>query len=656
MRKIVPLLIVLLCVLIDVYAQAPQFHPHLAIVNTTEGFTAALEAPAFGAEPISYQWKREGTNIPGATSYVYRIEDVQMEDEGTYILVATNANGTATTTITLEVGENYPPSVILTSPGPSQTFTPGTEFSFSADGEDPNAWSTLRFVWTIEYHDNGTITPTDIAYLETPGENESAGYFYIPPDLEPSAGAFYRIRVTIKDHLDESDTEYRDVPWSGHLNNSPPEIEVHPQDLTVAANSPATLSVEARFASSYRWTFEGSDIPGATNATYHINNVQPQHAGTYQVFVSNAAGTTASNEAVLTVDATGTIVLKTNPANLFVVVHGEQTATRYTFTGSTGAKVNVGPHTPQTVNGVTYAFSNWSHGGAPNQGLVVSGATAHYTLNYSYPLIGPWRTTEVGAVNIQGSAAHTNGTYTLTASGNDIWNTSDAFRFVYQAFTGDVDIRARVTSLTNTHPWAKAGVMIRNSNDPKAKNVMTLISPGNGASFQRRVAAGGTTAATVTAASAPSWVRLVRSENTFTSYISSNGINWTAVGAPLTLTMNDRVYIGLALTSHSSNALATATFTNVSVTSPSALIASEENQTLDVYPNPVSGNTLQVKLNGSNGMRKLEIVNLFGRVVYQQTVGDVSDLDVDIQPLPQGIYQVRIFDEDHVQTRSLVRK
>jgi hypothetical protein len=142
---------------------------------------------------------------------------------------------------------------------------------------------------------------------------------------------------------------------------------VHPQDLTVAANSPATLSVEARFASSYRWTFEGSDIPGATNATYHINNVQPQHAGTYQVFVSNAAGTTASNEAVLTVDATGTIVLKTNPANLFVVVHGEQTATRYTFTGSTGAKVNVGPHTPQTVNGVTYAFSNWSHGGAPNQ-------------------------------------------------------------------------------------------------------------------------------------------------------------------------------------------------------------------------------------------------------------------------------------------------
>jgi hypothetical protein len=86
------------------------------------------------------------------------------------------------------------------------------------------------------------------------------------------------------------------------------------------------------------------------------------------------------------------------------------------------------------------------------------------------------------------------------------------------------------------------------------------------------------------------------------------------------------------------------------------LIASEENQTLDVYPNPVSGNTLQVKLNGSNGMRKLEIVNLFGRVVYQQTVGDVSDLDVDIQPLPQGIYQVRIFDEDHVQTRSLVRK
>ena len=64
--------------------------------------------------------------------------------------------------------------------------------------------------------------------------------------------------------------------------------------------------------------------------------------------------------------------------------------------------------------------------------------------------------------------------------------------------------------------------------------------------------------------SAPVWVRLVRSGNTFTSYRSTNGTTWTTISSR-TISMGSTVYVGLAVTSHNNSALSTVTFTNVTV-------------------------------------------------------------------------------------------
>ena len=66
----------------------------------------------------------------------------------------------------------------------------------------------------------------------------------------------------------------------------------------------------------------------------------------------------------------------------------------------------------------------------------------------------------------------------VEASGADIWNTSDAFHFVNREWAGDASIAARVHSLENTHVWAKAGVMLRESLAPGAKHVMVVATPG----------------------------------------------------------------------------------------------------------------------------------------------------------------------------------
>jgi regulation of enolase protein 1 (concanavalin A-like superfamily) len=69
-------------------------------------------------------------------------------------------------------------------------------------------------------------------------------------------------------------------------------------------------------------------------------------------------------------------------------------------------------------------------------------------------------------------------------------------------------------------------------------------------------------------ATLPYWVKVTRSGNSFSSYTSSDGVNWVQLGTSQTISMGQTVYVGLAATSGSTTALATATFDNVSVTSP----------------------------------------------------------------------------------------
>ena len=72
----------------------------------------------------------------------------------------------------------------------------------------------------------------------------------------------------------------------------------------------------------------------------------------------------------------------------------------------------------------------------------------------------------------------------------------------------------------------------------------------------------------ISSPSAPYWVRITRSGNNFTAYRSANGVNWAQIGSTTAITMNNTVYVGLAVTSHSSGNLNTSVFSNVSVTTP----------------------------------------------------------------------------------------
>ena len=64
---------------------------------------------------------------------------------------------------------------------------------------------------------------------------------------------------------------------------------------------------------------------------------------------------------------------------------------------------------------------------------------------------------------------------------------------------------------------------------------------------------------------APYWVRLRRTGNVFTAYVSANGQAWRQQGNSVTIAMGATVYAGLAVTSHLDGSLATAAFSNMSL-------------------------------------------------------------------------------------------
>src|SRR5829696_8684096 len=161
----------------------------------------------------------------------------------------------------------------------------------------------------------------------------------------------------------------------------------------------------------------------------------------------------------------------------------------------------------------------------------IASATTAYARQSTLP--SPWVARDIGAPAIPGSTVfNAPAGFTLTAAGEDIWGTSDQFRFVYVAVPGNVDVRAHASA---------------------------IVSSANGLAFQRRPAYGGLSLHTTgELAGPPRWVRLVRIGSLVTSYSSVDGVTWTKIGSE-TIQLGSTAYVGIAATSH--NAAAPATFT-----------------------------------------------------------------------------------------------
>lgn len=243
------------------------------------------------------------------------------------------------------------------------------------------------------------------------------------------------------------------------------------------------------------------------------------------------------------------------------------------FAGNgTGASVGdetTGSYTEETVvhggsQSMPYSYDN-------NKEEAAKYSEAEHALSYPRD----WTEQGVGILSlwfrgypkyVGGFAEDPVGTYTINASGVDIWDASDQFHFAYRQITGAATIQAQVLSVSYTGGWAKAGVMIRDSLDADSAHAMVAVTPDNGVWFGYRAEAGQSSASTKQVdITAPQWVKLEHSVGGLVrAYCSADGGAWTMLGTPEAVVMQSPMYIGLAVTSHNPDEVCEAEFANVS--------------------------------------------------------------------------------------------
>jgi len=320
------------------------------------------------------------------------------------------------------------------------------------------------------------------------------------------------------------------------------------------------------------------DSGGLTTGTYRLINYTGSLTnngvtiGTAPTSFNYRVDTSTGGQVNLLVTLAAPTGLTAVPGNNQVMLNwnASAAATGYSVWRSTVSGTNYTQLT--TLSGTSYLDSSAQNNTsyyyvvtATNSGGTSPNSTQASAMPTYLP--SPWVMADIGTTGTAGSASYTTGTFTEAGAGAGIGSTSDAFNYVYQVSGSDCSVVARVASVQNTDSSAKAGVMIRDTLSANAMEAGVWVTPGSGVIFTYRTSTGDTTStASATGITAPYWVKITRTANSFAAYYSADGTTWTQLGSTQTIAMGTNAYIGIGVTSNVTGTLCTSTVDNVTAT------------------------------------------------------------------------------------------
>ncbi|GAB5562729.1 MAG: hypothetical protein SynsKO_43760 [Synoicihabitans sp.] len=382
---------------------APAITTQPESVTVAAGASASFTVAATGFPAPTYQWRKGGVNIDGATSPTFSIGTTAPENAGSYDVVVSNDSGSVNSdTVTLTV--QTAPSI--SAQPQSQTVTVGTQVTLTvtATGDPAPTYQWRKGGVNIDGETSTSLNLGTVALTV-------AGDYDVVVTNAVSSVTSSPATLTVQEA---------------------PAISAQPQPQTVLVGADVTLTVTASGtpAPTYQWRKDGVNIDGATGATLQLIGIATDASGSYDVVVSNEVSSVTSDAALITVQF----------APAFSIQPQTQTV-------NSGANVTLSV----AVSGVPAPTLQWR-----KDGQNISGATAAI-LDLGAVSPGANGTYDVVATNSVGSTTSAAATLTVlfgpsinTPPTSQTVEVGDAVTFTVSA-TGDP---------TPTYQWRKDGVNI----------------------------------------------------------------------------------------------------------------------------------------------------------------------------------------------------
>ncbi|MSU59584.1 MAG: HYR domain-containing protein [Pedosphaera sp.] len=298
--------------------------------NSAAGGSVTFCASASGTPPIFFQWRHNGANIPGATGQCYTIPLVEVGDGGNYSVVVFNVLGGSLTpparlflsvSNVLAAGDNFVDRVTIT--GQSGQLG-AANLGATRETDEPlhagkPGGKSVWYTWTSPITGIATLgtrgsdfdtllgiyTGTNVAFLSAIGSDEDGGGAF-------TSGVRFNAIHDKQYHfaIDGYGGESGEFIFGWQMEDTPhllPVITTQPLSQTVAPGGTVTFTIvairecgdghmpcpnpthyphEQLPGLAVQWFFEGNLIPGETNYSLTISNVQPANVGKYTAQVT----------------------------------------------------------------------------------------------------------------------------------------------------------------------------------------------------------------------------------------------------------------------------------------------------------------------------------------------------------------------------------
>jgi hypothetical protein len=330
-------------------------HPVGTNLPPSAAFTFCVEAG--GTAPLAYQWRRNGANIPDATNACYTINNVELTDGGTYTVIVANRFGAVTSDPAvlklllpeLAAGDDFEDRVsisgftgIASGTNFVATRQEGEPLHFGKPGGKsvwyswiPSETGIASFKTTGSTFDTllAIYTGNSLTNLQVEGKDEDRGGFF-------TSGIRFNAFKDTPYHIvvDGFGGATGDFVFTWEFEPTDvllPIILTEPVNQTVAEGSSASFTVEAVGICvdghhncrhndkdhhndkhdddevsmlEYQWLLNGEVVPGATNATLTIPEVNRGDLGNYSVVVMERERSQESQPANLQINTTGNAV------------------------------------------------------------------------------------------------------------------------------------------------------------------------------------------------------------------------------------------------------------------------------------------------------------------------------------------------------------